>query len=253
MTAINIGTASWSIARQSADAFPKDGSSLERYAAQFYVAEINSSFYRPHRVSTWARWKDSTPDSFRFSVKMPKLITHQYQLVGCHDLIDDFLSQVHALDHKLGVLLVQLPPKLEYGEDLARQFFETLRSKTPALVVCEPRHASWFAPVAEALFVQQRIARAAADPAICAEAATPGGWPGLRYWRLHGSPVMYRSSYTDRLVPYARLLHDWHEADRESWCIFDNTASGAATADALALKNCLNTMELGAGNKDEKA
>jgi uncharacterized protein YecE (DUF72 family) len=67
-------------------------------------------------------------------------------------------------------------------------------------------------------------------------AAEPGGWPGLRYWRLHGSPVMYRSSYADRIQTYATLVR---EAAGDCWCIFDNTASNAATGDALALRAAL--------------
>src|SRR3954471_23178443 len=74
---INIGTAGWSIPRDVADRFLADGSALERYASRFPVAEINSSFHRSHRPSTWERWAESVPADFRFSVKVPKTITHQ--------------------------------------------------------------------------------------------------------------------------------------------------------------------------------
>ena len=76
MTAIKIGTAGWSIPRQNSDSFRANGSALERYATRFAVVEINSSFHRPHRSSTWERWRDSVPAAFRFSVKLPKQITH---------------------------------------------------------------------------------------------------------------------------------------------------------------------------------
>ena len=72
----------------------------------------------------------------------------------------------------------------------------------------------------------------AADPAKIEGAEIPGGWSGLRYWRLHGSPIMYRSSYSDRIGHYADQLL---ASDDETWCIFDNTASSAAMGDALAL------------------
>lgn len=236
---IRIGTAGWSIPRQSANLLPVAGSGLERYASRLNAVEINSSFYRSHRLSTWARWRDSTADAFRFSVKMPKLITHTQKLAHCTEHIDGFLSQVAALGHKLAVLLVQLPPKLAYDEDLADRFFSEVRAKTRALVACEPRHPSWFTPEAEALFIQHRIARVAADPAICPGGALPAGWTGLRYWRLHGSPEMYRSSYANQLTSYAERLADGHDAERQSWCIFDNTASGAAAGDALSLTKSL--------------
>ena len=59
MGRILVGTAGWSIPRQVAAQFPEGGSALERYSSRFCVAEINSSFHRPHRISTWDRWRDS--------------------------------------------------------------------------------------------------------------------------------------------------------------------------------------------------
>jgi uncharacterized protein YecE (DUF72 family) len=232
---INVGTAGWSIARQNADRFPAEGSSLERYAARFPVTEINSSFQRPHRASTWERWRDSVPATFRFSVKLPRTITHDAKLRGCSALVDDFLKQAEVLGDKLAVLLVQLPPKLEFDAEVASSFFAKLRAKSAAKLACEPRNASWFQPQADALLDDNEVARVAADPATCDAAALPGGWPGLRYWRLHGSPVIYRSSYSDRIDKYAQLVSDFAARGAESWCIFDNTASSAATGDALAL------------------
>ena len=229
---ILIGTAGWTIPRQNAAEFPTEGTSLERYAARLPVAEINSSFHRPHRASTWERWRDSVPTDFRFSAKLPKTITHQAKLRDCSHLISEFIDQVSALGDKLAVLLVQLPPKLVFDHELADTFFADLKSRSPAQLACEPRNASWFTPEAELLLTEHKVARVAADPALSAEAAVPGGWHSLRYWRLHGSPQMYRSSYSDRISDYADQLLASAEP---TWCIFDNTASSAATGDALAL------------------
>ena len=237
--AIRIGTAGWSIPRQVADQFPAEGTSLERYAARFSVAEINSSFHRPHRISTWERWRDSVPADFRFSVKLPKTISHQAMLRDCGAQLDEFTDQTRALGDKLAVILVQLPPKLAFDRRLAKQFFEDLHGRASALLACEPRNMSWFTDEADATLQQLQVARVAADPAISAAARVPGGWKDLRYWRLHGSPSMYRSSYLDRIPELTRALLDVHASDVESWCIFDNTASSAAAADALALVQAL--------------
>jgi uncharacterized protein YecE (DUF72 family) len=230
---LRIGTAGWSIPKDCADAFPFEGSGLQRYSAVFSAAEINSSFHRPHRASTWLNWRDSVPDSFRFSVKLPKTITHQQRLVACGELLTAFLDQVALLEQKLAVLLIQLPPSLEWNSTIARTFLHDLGSRTPALLACEPRHPSWMDEDADALLAELRVARVAADPARVPAAARPGGWSGLRYWRLHGSPVMYRSSYADRIEAYATLMR---QAGPDIWCIFDNTASNAAVGDALALR-----------------
>jgi uncharacterized protein YecE (DUF72 family) len=236
---IKIGTAGWTIPRDVADLFPAEGTSLERYASCFSVAEINSSFHRPHRRSTWERWRDSVPGDFRFAVKVPKTITHQRKLIDCGVLLPEFMDQAETLGDKLAVLLVQLPPKLAFEENVAAPFFNDLRARTQAHIVCEPRHASWFEALPDNLLGQLRVARVAADPAICDAAARPGGWAGLGYWRLHGSPVIYRSSYMDRIGALAAQIIA--AGAPESWCIFDNTASSAATADALALMRELAT------------
>ena len=238
---VRVGTAGWTIPRDVADHFPDEGTSLERYSSLFNAAEINSSFHRPHRLSTWERWRDGVPEDFRFSVKLPKTITHQAKLVDYGELLPEFLEQAHVLEAKLAVLLVQLPPKLEYDAPAAMAFFTDLRARSSAQVACEPRHASWFTPEATAALAEREVARVAADPALSDEAAKPGGWRGLAYWRLHGSPVMYRSSYADRLPALAKTIGATRAKER--WCIFDNTASSAATADALALVRALGAEQ----------
>src|SRR5213076_405151 len=88
-----IGTAGWAIPAGVRDRFPADGTSLERYAARFAFAEINSSFHRPHRPATYQRWAESVRDDFRFAIKMPKAITHVQRLVDCGGLIAAFAEQ----------------------------------------------------------------------------------------------------------------------------------------------------------------
>jgi uncharacterized protein YecE (DUF72 family) len=232
MAPIRIGTAGWSIPKDCADAFPVEGSGLQRYSAVFSAAEINSSFHRPHRTSTWEKWRDSVPGTFRFSAKLPKTITHDRRLVNCEELLPAFVEQVALLKDKLAILLIQLPPSLEWDAYIVRTFLRELATRIPTQLACEPRHPSWFDAEADALLAELRVARVAADPALVPGAAEPGGWSGLRYWRLHGSPIMYRSSYADRIDSYASLVA---KAGPDCWCIFDNTASSAATRDALAL------------------
>ena len=174
------------------------------------------------------------PAHFRFAVKAPKTITHEARLADVDALLDRFVDEIEPLGNKLGVILVQLPPGLAFDRGLATAFFKRLRSRSAARISCEPRHRSWFEPDVENLLADLQIARVAADPAILPAAARPGGWRGFAYWRLHGSPVIYRSSYDARaLDDYARAIEA--EGGDEAWCIFDNTASSAATANALTM------------------
>ena len=224
-------------------AFPAEGSHLARYAARFPVAEINSSFHRPHRPSTYARWAAETPPGFRFAAKLPKTITHQLRLAAADEALDAFLAEAAGLGEKLAALLVQLPPSFAFDATVAAPFFAGLAARTEASVVCEPRHPSWFEDDVDRFLTELGVARVAADPAICAAASRPGGSPGIRYWRLHGSPVIYRSSYQGRLEDYAGKLRADSAPAREVWCIFDNTASSAGGADALALQDILGREE----------
>ncbi|HYG28884.1 MAG TPA: DUF72 domain-containing protein [Allosphingosinicella sp.] len=235
------GTAGWSIASAAAGSFPAEGSALERYASIFAGTEINSSFHRSHRAATWARWEASVPERFRFAVKMPKAISHERKLRDCEDLAAAFVEETAALGAKLSVLLLQLPPKLAFDAVLAEEFLTMLAAMTPVRIACEPRHPSWFEAEAEALLARLQVARVAADPAVVPAAAAPGGWRGLAYWRLHGTPVMYRSAYgPERLAPYAEAIEAAQADGAEAWCMFDNTASSAATGDALEMMRLLS-------------
>jgi len=167
--------------RNTPGRFPAAGTHLERYAAAFPAVEINSSFYRPHRPATYARWAASVPAEFRFAVKVPREITHRRRLIDVRELVDSFLAEVGALGEKLGPLLVQLPPSLTFAAPAAASFFATLRERHTGGVACEPRHPSWFRPEAERLLTDYRIARVAADPAVFAGGRRTGrlDWTGV--------------------------------------------------------------------------
>jgi uncharacterized protein YecE (DUF72 family) len=233
-----IGTAGWTIPVRDAAAFPEDGSGLERYSAGLDCAEINSSFHRSHQPATWQRWAASVPDGFRFSAKLSKSITHERRLADCAGPLAAALEEMSILGEKLELVLVQLPPSLAYEAPTAAAFFGALRRLWSGAVACEPRHPSWLAAEADSLMVGEGVARVAADPAKAPGFALPGGYGGLRYYRLHGSPAVYRSSYDDgRLESLAETLRA--AGAERIWCIFDNTASGAATGDALKLRRLL--------------
>jgi uncharacterized protein YecE (DUF72 family) len=237
---VRIGTAGWSIPKEHAAPFPTEGSHLERYGAVFNAVEINSSFYRPHRTATYERWAASVPEDFRFAVKIPKTVTHDRRLSDTGGLLDRFAAEVGGLGVKLGPLLLQLPPSLDFREGVSDSFLRELRSRFEGRIVCEPRHASWFAPDVEGLLEELQIARVAADPAPVGGAGEPGGWRGLSYRRLHGSPRIYYSPYPPEvLADVAGRLEAETSADIEAWCVFDNTAAFAATGDALTVRSLL--------------
>jgi uncharacterized protein YecE (DUF72 family) len=242
---VHVGCAGWSIWREHAEHFPAGGTHLERYAQRLPAVEINSSFYRPHRPETYARWAASAPESFLFAVKVPKQITHVRRLRDIASPVDRFLSEIRALGDKLGPLLVQLPPTLRFDAKVAQAFFTLLRARFSGDVVCEPRHASWFTDEAERMLLAAKVARVAADPAPVPAVGLPGGWPGLVYERLHGSPEMYISAYSDAELEALTQRLRAAAQTVPTWCIFDNTALGAATANALDLCVRLSAADRG--------
>ena len=162
VASVFIGSAGWNIPRMHREQFAQDGSQLERYAARLNAAEINTSFYRPHAVATYARWAASVPPSFRFAVKIPKLITHDRALTRAREPLVRFLDEIAGLGQTLGPLLVQLPPSFEFELRRVGRFFDLLRGLHPGNVVCEPRHPTWTMPAATRLLESFRVGGVAA-------------------------------------------------------------------------------------------
>ena len=228
---VYVGCATSAIGTANDQLLPQvPGGNLARHAARLTATEVNSSFHRSHRPATWGRWARTVGPSFRFSVKLPKSITHERRLVEVEALLDVFAAEVRLLAEKLAVVLVQLPPSLVFDPGTFEAFRSLLAERVPAAVALEPRHPSWFEEGIGEFLAARHVVRVAADPAVVPSAADPGGWRGFSYYRLHGSPVTYRSAYG---AEFLRSL-----AARLSpgdWCIFDNTASGAALPNAVEL------------------
>ncbi|WP_375452272.1 DUF72 domain-containing protein [uncultured Devosia sp.] len=172
---------------------------------------------------------------FRFAVKLPKVITHDLKLTTAVPELDIFFGDIAPLAGKLGPVLVQLPPSLAFDGARDAAFCHALRKRCQGRIVIEPRHVSWASPDASAILKQNAIERVYADPQDPAlrDAVDTAGFI---YLRLHGAPKIYYSTYSSaELATAARLLRT---AAAGSWCIFDNTASGAALRNALALRAC---------------
>ena len=177
--------------------------------------------------------RDSVPDDFRFAVKVPKTITHELKLANAGGAFATFVSSIAGLGDRLGPLLLQLPPKLGFDAEVVRTFLADARNASHAALVIEPRHLSWFSGETEALLRTYKVARAGADPERASGARRPGGSRHLTYLRLHGSPRVYFSAYDDAFI--AAIATELGDASMPAWCIFDNTASGAAAGNALSL------------------
>ena len=263
---IRIGISGWNYAGWRGDFYPKGLVQREElaYAAERLTSiEINGSFYSLQRPSSYAAWREQTPEDFVFAVKGGRFITHMKKLAGVEaPLANFFASGLLALGPKLGPVLWQLPPNLGFDAERLAAFFDLLPrttgeaaeiakhhdAKVPddrALTVAEDdrpmrhamevRHHSFVNPEAVALFRAHDIAFVVAD--------TAGRWPLVEettsdhmYVRLHGDIELYTSGYTsEALDRWAEKVRGWAEAGQDVYVYFDNDAKGFAPHDAMAL------------------
>ena len=228
-----IGTAGWSIPKNYADIFPPEGSHLKRYSQTFNMVEINSSFYREHQAKTYARWCSEVPESFRFSVKLAQKFIHECEFKPKASELKGSLQNILELKEKLGVILIQTPGKMGFHLKNTERFYKLIRKTYEGPLAIEPRNLEWIKSDSQKLMKDYGVSKVIADPERC-----PGGSKtilragGLTYYRLHGSPVIYRSSYTDE---YLKNLYRELLTCKNAWVGFDNTTFGVAVKNAVDL------------------
>ncbi|HLN78753.1 MAG TPA: DUF72 domain-containing protein [Nocardioidaceae bacterium] len=266
MAQIRIGISGWNYPGWRGDFYPKglvQRRELEYAASKLTSIEINGSFYSLQRPTSYAAWRDQTPDDFVFAVKGGRFITHMKKLAGVETALANFFaSGVLALGPKLGPVLWQLPPNLGFDAERLASFFDLLPRTTGAaaevakehdtkipddraLTVAEDdrpmrhalevRHGSFATPDVVRLLRAHDIAFVVAD--------TAGRWPLVEemtsdhmYVRLHGDKELYTSGYTpEALDRWAEKIRRWADAGQDVYVYFDNDAKGYAPHDAMAL------------------
>lgn len=231
------GTAGWAIPQQLRSTFPDDGHQLQRYAQKLNCVEINSSFYREHKYETYQKWASFVPADFRYAVKLSGYFTHEHFLQETGSYLKVVIHGISGLKEKWGVLLVQLPPSLEFELPTVDRFLSDLRKEYGGPIVWEPHHISWTQERALYLLEDYCVNKVLADPEPCRIPKTNRRrLENIRYFRLHGTPQMYKSRYS---IPLLQRLSNsiLYPADpaQQTWCIFDNTTYGFATENALEL------------------
>ena len=198
--------------------------------------EINGTFYSLQRPAYFTQWHDDTPDDFVFAVKGPRFITHMRRLKDVRlPLANFFASGVLALGAKLGPVLWQFPPQLQYNAERFEAFLAMLPKDTDAALALAREHESrldgrkWLKkspkrPLRHAVEIRHR---SFVDPRFIALlrrygialviADTAGRWPLLEdltadfvYLRLHGDEELYASGYSDSaLDAWAQRIDVW--------------------------------------------
>jgi uncharacterized protein YecE (DUF72 family) len=145
-----VGTSGWAYPEWKPDFYPAElprSRFLHHYSHTLNACEINATFYRIQNAITFQRWMEATPESFRFSVKAHRRLTHSRYLPidpAGRRFLNEFLRSISPLKDRLGVLLFQFPPHRERDDASFEQLLAVLpRSRRYAF---EFRHASWDSP-----------------------------------------------------------------------------------------------------------
>jgi uncharacterized protein YecE (DUF72 family) len=139
------GTSGFSFKEWKGNFYPDDlpaGDMLGYYAERLPTVEINNTFYRLPKEHVLENWAAQVPDSFKFSIKASRRITHFGRLSGVEDETEYLLRAVHNnLGDRLGVVLFQLPPNMKKDVERLKTFVDLIPAGAPA--VFEFRHPSW--------------------------------------------------------------------------------------------------------------
>ncbi len=263
---MRVGISGWRYPAWRGDFYPRglpQRRELEYAAEHLTSIEINGSFYSLQRPTSYAQWREQTPDDFVFAVKGGRFVTHMKRLQDVEaPLANFFASGVLALGPKLGPILWQLPENLRLDVDVLDRFFGRLPRRTTEAATLAGQHdekvpadraltvADADRPIRYALEFRSPTFATAEAYAVLRQhgvatvlADTAGRWPRvdedtgpIRYARLHGDQELYASGYTDlALDEWARWCRRWVEAGEDVFVYFDNDMKGYAPHDAMRL------------------
>lgn len=238
-----VGTSGWSYPNWQGIFYPAEVKSkqyLEYYATQFNSVELNSSFYRLPKLEVVKGWRQRTPQNFHLCPKLSRWITHVKRLHEPEEPLEKFMSLFKALKHKLGPILVQLPPNLSLDSHYIEPFFDLFKNQYGNFqFAIEARHGSWISKAAFDLLDRYHLAWVIADSGgLYPEAVHVNS--DLVYLRFHGRKELYASNYSSReLQPFAKKAKAWLEQGKKVWAFFNNDALGYAAANARVFRDLI--------------
>lgn len=234
---VYIGTSGWQYRHWRSILYPPDlktANWLNFYNKYFDTVEVNTTFYRNVKPSTFEKWHSSVNEKFIFSIKISREITHFKKLKIDKSLIDNFLERASRLEEKLGVILIQLPPSLKFDQILIDEFLSLLNRKYKYAI--EVRNKTFIDDKFFTLLKRKNIAFCIADSAgkypFCEEMTAD-----FIYIRLHGSKRLYASEYIEEeLIVWEKKIRNWNKL---TFVYFDNDFMGFAVKNALRLRELL--------------
>ncbi len=242
MADVRLGTSGWSYKDWVGPVYKRKESKLQTYCRIFKTVEIDSTFYRYPSKGTVMGWTRYSPEDFKFSAKLPGLITHEKMLDlerGVKEDLERFcdLMRPLSLNGKLACLLIQLPPKYGYDLDHLEGFLGILPSEYKFAI--EFRNLSWMREETWGLLNKNRVAYTIVDePLLPPELHVTSDTAYFR-WHGRGFRPWYNYLYARKeLEPWISKIQE--VADRVEMVVgyFNNHYHG------YAVENCLQVLEM---------
>ncbi|MGC9528886.1 MAG: DUF72 domain-containing protein [Limnospira sp.] len=239
---IRIGTSGWSYDDWEGRLYPPSTSSRKRldyYTREYDTVEVNATYYRWPKDSTFQNWRDRVPENFLMAVKAPGGLTHKKRLRDPETWTDSIESGLGELREKLGIFLVQLHPKFAIDLERLDRFLGLLPDWIKVAV--EFRHPSWNR---EEMF--QLLEHHNATYCVMSGANLPcilRATADFVYVRFHGPDPhdLYKGIYSDDdLRWWADRIREWEGMGRSVFAYFNNDAEGNALQNSATLKAYLD-------------
>lgn len=215
---------------------------LQYYSSVFKTVELNVTFYRLPKQSTFKRWYTETPQDFSFVLKGSRLITHLKRLVGVEEPLTTFFESALLLGEKLKVTLWQFPPGFQLDVDRLKEFLKLL-STYDIRAAFEFRHPSWITEEVSQLISQYNFTLCMADwPPFLNEIPARSDFV---YIRRHGHQGNYATCYTEEeIIRDANRIKKYAEQGKDVYIYFNNDAYAYATQNAKRLMEILSSYNL---------
>jgi uncharacterized protein YecE (DUF72 family) len=250
---IRVGTSGWTYKSWKGTFYPETLNQrkwLEYYSTVFESVELNTTFYHIPKAKITAGWKDRTPDSFVFSAKLARLITHRKKLLDCKEPVEWYFQEMQPLKAKIGVILIQLPPSLSRDEERIKTFIPRL----PAgyRFVFEFRNKEWYNDGVFTLLDNNALGFCIHDdqgketPLVATS--------DLVYIRFHGYKTRYGGLYPDDVIQqWANRIYKWNSEGKHVYAYFNNDMNGYAVKNAKGIIELLRRQERKAEDKGRQS
>lgn len=244
MADLIFGTSGWDYKEWIGPFYERKEKKFSFYNRFFRTVEINSTFYRmPTRAMVYG-WYRSAPKNFVFSAKLPKTCTHEKRLNPDLKVKNDLLQFLELmnplrLNHKLGAILIQLPPSFVYERD--HENLEAFLGMLPEEFdfAVEFRDHSWIRDETWRLLRDHNVAYTIVDePLLPPEARVTADFAYFR-WHGHGERIWYDYHYgIEELKPWVPKVKEVSKKVDKIYGYFNNHYHG------YAVENCVQILEM---------